>query len=109
VYIHFGFSTRRHFTYRSFSGSKYAGHDDIDLEEGKLEKDRVKTKPVKIQNQALPSGFAFCVLSCSMILVNKYVLSGYDFSAGISLMLYQVKLTICHNYTKINKFLALRS
>jgi len=78
-------------TCRSFSGSKYAGHDDIDLEEGKLEKDREKTKPIKIQNQALLSGFAYCVSSCSMILVNKYVLSGYDFNAGISLMLYQVK------------------
>lgn len=59
-----------------------------------MEKDRDKTlrRPVKIQNQALLSGFAYCISSCSMILVNKYVLSGYNFNAGIFLMLYQVKL-----------------
>ncbi|GJV06635.1 GDP-mannose transporter GONST1 isoform X2 [Tanacetum coccineum] len=39
--------------------------------------------------QALLSGLAYCLSSCSMILVNKYVLSSYDFNAGISLMLYQ--------------------
>eukprot|EP01018_Ginkgo_biloba_P034579 Gb_40369 [translate_table: standard] len=32
---------------------------------------------------------AYCVSSCSMILLNKVVLSGYSFDAGISLMLYQ--------------------
>ncbi|XP_020262091.1 GDP-mannose transporter GONST1 isoform X2 [Asparagus officinalis] len=75
----------------SFSGSKYPVHDDIDLEDGDLEKgrDKILRKPVKIQNQALLSGFAYCISSCSMILVNKFVLSGYDFNAGISLMLYQ--------------------
>lgn len=68
----------------------------IDLEVGKLEKDRDKAtmrsssnKTVKLQNQALLSGFAYCISSCSMILVNKFVLSSYDFNAGISLMLYQ--------------------
>uniref|UniRef100_A0A0E0I6D0 Sugar phosphate transporter domain-containing protein n=1 Tax=Oryza nivara TaxID=4536 RepID=A0A0E0I6D0_ORYNI len=50
----------------------------------------------KIQNQALLSGLAYCISSCSMILVNKYILSGYGFSAGIFLMLYQniVSVTI---------------
>ncbi|KAL3591465.1 hypothetical protein D5086_010105, partial [Populus alba] len=68
-------------------------NDEIDLEGGKLVKD--KDKPtrskgvIRIQNQALFSGIAYCISSCSMILVNKYVLSSYDFNAGISLMLYQ--------------------
>ncbi|KAL9377746.1 hypothetical protein Peur_029081 [Populus x canadensis] len=68
-------------------------NDEIDLEDGKLEKDKdrpIRTKGVvRIQNQALLSGLAYCISSCSMILVNKYVLSSYDFNAGISLMLYQ--------------------
>ncbi|KAJ4971956.1 hypothetical protein NE237_005055 [Protea cynaroides] len=37
----------------------------------------------------LLSGAAYCVASCSMILLNKVVLSSYGFNAGISLMLYQ--------------------
>ncbi|KAK6924252.1 Sugar phosphate transporter domain [Dillenia turbinata] len=67
--------------------------DEIDLEDGKLGKDREKpvrsNKVVKIHNQALLSGIAYCFSSCSMILVNKFVLSSYNFNAGISLMLYQ--------------------
>lgn len=59
----------------------------MDLEDGKAEKEQ---DSVKIQNQALVSGLAYCITSISMILVNKLVLSGYDFNAGISLMLYQV-------------------
>lgn len=68
--------------------------NEADLESGKLGKDRDRTlrsnKVVKIPNQALLSGLAYCISSCSMILVNKFVLSSYDFNAGISLMLYQV-------------------
>ncbi|KAL8146026.1 GDP-mannose transporter GONST2-like [Apium graveolens] len=37
----------------------------------------------------LLSGTAYCISSCSMILLNKIVLSSYAFDAGISLMLYQ--------------------
>ncbi|CAI0475609.1 unnamed protein product [Linum tenue] len=37
----------------------------------------------------LVSGAAYCVSSCSMILLNKVVLSTYNFNAGTSLMLYQ--------------------
>ncbi|KAG0546867.1 hypothetical protein BDA96_01G030700 [Sorghum bicolor] len=42
-------------------------------------------------NKAGPllSGICYCIASCSMILLNKVVLSGYNFDAGISLMLYQ--------------------
>ncbi|KAL6522111.1 hypothetical protein OROMI_031988 [Orobanche minor] len=35
------------------------------------------------------SGTTYCISSCSMILLNKIVLSGYACDAGISLMLYQ--------------------
>ncbi|CAH2042013.1 unnamed protein product, partial [Thlaspi arvense] len=76
-----------------FLAMKALNSDEIDVEGGKLEKDREKiirsSKMVKIHNQALFSGLAYCISSCSMILVNKYILSGYDFNAGISLMLYQ--------------------
>ena len=86
------------FVYRSVFTMKTFNNDEIDLEGGKLEKDREKTtrsaKTGKIHNQALLSGLAYCISSCSMILVNKYVLSSYDFNAGISLMLYQVISTI---------------
>ncbi|KAM1855886.1 hypothetical protein EV1_006151 [Malus domestica] len=37
----------------------------------------------------LLSGTAYCISSCSMILLNKVVLSGYNFNAGVSLMFYQ--------------------
>ncbi|XWS71590.1 hypothetical protein CRYUN_Cryun03dG0151100 [Craigia yunnanensis] len=37
----------------------------------------------------LLSGIAYCISSCSMILLNKVVLSSYNFNAGISLMFYQ--------------------
>ncbi|KAH0724512.1 hypothetical protein KY284_000377 [Solanum tuberosum] len=65
---------------------------DNDVENGKLE---IKEKSIRnkmlvtVHNKALLSGIAYCISSCSMILVNKYVLSSYNFNAGISLMLYQ--------------------
>ncbi|KAL6659590.1 hypothetical protein ACP70R_003630 [Stipagrostis hirtigluma subsp. patula] len=74
--------------------------DDSDLEDGKISKDRDKPLHLirlpKIQNQSLLSGLAYCIASCSMILVNKFVLSGYGFNAPIFLMLYQniVSVTI---------------
>ncbi|PSS30243.1 GDP-mannose transporter like [Actinidia chinensis var. chinensis] len=84
---------RREVVNRSVFTMKTFNNDEIDLEGDKLEKDREKTtrsaKTGKIHNQALLSGLAYCISSCSMILVNKYVLSSYDFNAGISLMLYQ--------------------
>ncbi|XP_057543753.1 GDP-mannose transporter GONST1 [Amaranthus tricolor] len=64
-----------------------------DVENGFFGEERDKalrnTKLVKIPNTALLSGMAYCISSCGMILINKYVLSSYDFNAGISLMLYQ--------------------
>lgn len=68
---------------------------DNDVENGKLEikeKSKRNNMIVTVQNKALLSGIAYCISSCSMILVNKYVLSSYNFNAGISLMLYQVPL-----------------
>jgi len=76
---------------RSTTGS--FGVDDTDLEDVKASKDRDcpshYLRLPNIQNQSLLSGLAYCIASCSMILVNKFVLSGYGFSAGIFLMLYQ--------------------
>ena len=63
-----------------------------DLEEGsEPNKDKLLAR---WKNQGLASGLSYCVCSCSMILLNKVVLSGYDFNAGISLMCYQVSI-IC--------------
>ncbi|KAL2485505.1 GDP-mannose transporter GONST1 [Abeliophyllum distichum] len=85
---------RREVVSRSSYGMKaFNNNDEIDVESGKLEENRegpLRSKNVNtIHNQALLSGFAYCISSSSMILVNKFVLSSYDFNAGISLMLYQ--------------------
>ncbi|RZC44194.1 hypothetical protein C5167_037146 [Papaver somniferum] len=81
---------RREFGNRSM---KSLNSEAVDLEAGADDKERDKQtrsiKLVKDPNQALLSGLAYCISSCSMILINKYVLSSYDFNAGISLMLYQ--------------------
>nr|ACL53363.1 unknown [Zea mays] len=47
-------------------------------------------------NKAGPllSGICYCIASCSMILLNKVVLSSYNFDAGISLMLYQNLISV---------------
>lgn len=71
-----------------------SNEENHDVENAKLDKVKVRTprngRVVKLHNQALLSGLAYCFSSCGMILVNKFVLSSYDFNAGISLMLYQV-------------------
>ncbi|KZV38199.1 hypothetical protein F511_40379 [Dorcoceras hygrometricum] len=71
----------------------HGNSDEADAEIGRPENNREKESQSKIgftlHNQALLSGIAYSVSSCSMILVNKYVLSSYNFNAGISLMLYQ--------------------
>lgn len=72
--------------------------NDVDLEGAEFEKERDKatriSKPVIISNRALLSGLAYCISSCSMILVNKFVLSSYDFNAAISLMFYQNLISV---------------
>ncbi|KAK6144106.1 hypothetical protein DH2020_020926 [Rehmannia glutinosa] len=85
---------RREIASRTSLGMKTpSNNDDTELESGRLEKDREKAvrnkKGLTLHNQALLSGLAYCFSSCGMILVNKYVLSSYDFNAGIALMLYQ--------------------
>ncbi|KAL4558148.1 hypothetical protein LXL04_036345 [Taraxacum kok-saghyz] len=80
------------YSYRSPLTMKNIGDDETDVENGRFDKEKErssKTSKIKVNNQALLSGLAYCLSSCSMILVNKYVLSSYDFNAGISLMLYQ--------------------
>lgn len=70
-----------------------------DLESGVNEKpikDRILSK---WRNQALISGLAYCLCSCSMILLNKVVLSSYNFDAGISLMCYQNLVSVVIVYT----------
>ncbi|KAJ8453096.1 hypothetical protein Cgig2_014859 [Carnegiea gigantea] len=77
---------------RSFLPTRPSGNE-VDMESGNLEGEKARairtSKAIKIPNQALLSGMAYCISSCSMILINKFVLSSYDFGAGISLMLYQ--------------------
>ncbi|KAM0881983.1 hypothetical protein ACQ4PT_032604 [Festuca glaucescens] len=76
------------------------GVEGTDLEDVKVSKDRDSPSHFlrlpNIQNLSLLSGLAYCIASCSMILVNKFILSGYGFNAGIFLMLYQniVSVTI---------------
>lgn len=52
---------------------------------------------IESQSGPLLSGIAYCISSCCMILLNKVVLSSYNFHAGISLMLYQVIMVIAYN------------
>ncbi|PIN26139.1 Nucleotide-sugar transporter VRG4/SQV-7 [Handroanthus impetiginosus] len=84
---------RREIASRSFGMKTPSNNDEIDMESGRFGKDREKAVQSKrvltIHNKALLSGLAYCFSSCSMILVNKFVLSSYNFNAGISLMLYQ--------------------
>ncbi|XP_057826401.1 GDP-mannose transporter GONST1 isoform X2 [Cryptomeria japonica] len=77
----------------SLSVTRPLVNDNNDLEDGSVEKDVEKTVRehgfIKLRNQALLSGIAYCLSSCGMILINKAVLSSYSFDAGISLMFYQ--------------------
>ncbi|KAH7405013.1 hypothetical protein KP509_15G053800 [Ceratopteris richardii] len=66
----------------------------FDLESGTGERTNKHRNLLKWHNQSLVSGFAYCICSCSMILLNKVVLSSYNFNAGISLMCYQNLVSI---------------
>ncbi|CAM6084709.1 unnamed protein product [Calypogeia fissa] len=87
---------------RALKGQRvYPAMEEPDVEVGEPEKEvekqpLVREKPVirerpslASRHQSLISGVSYCVASCSMILLNKVVLSGYEFNAGISLMFYQ--------------------
>ncbi|KAF9598798.1 hypothetical protein IFM89_031466 [Coptis chinensis] len=54
-----------------------------------IDEDEIREHGSERLSGPLLSGMAYCVSSCSMILLNKVVLSGYKFEAGISLMFYQ--------------------
>ncbi|XP_017697505.1 GDP-mannose transporter GONST1-like isoform X1 [Phoenix dactylifera] len=65
------------------SNGTQAASDDVFDENGK------RHNGIESKSGPLLSGMAYCISSCCMILLNKVVLSGYNFHAGISLMLYQ--------------------
>eukprot|EP00850_Spirogloea_muscicola_P014477 SM000104S09347 [mRNA] locus=s104:256169:264320:+ [translate_table: standard] len=46
------------------------------------------------QERAVAAGAAYCTASCCMILLNKLVLSGFQWEAQVSLMLYQNIVTV---------------
>nr|XP_029120735.1 GDP-mannose transporter GONST1 isoform X2 [Elaeis guineensis] len=67
---------------RTYNGTQ-AASDNVFDENGK------QHNGIGSKSGPLLSGIAYCISSCCMILLNKVVLSSYDFHAGISLMLYQ--------------------
>ncbi|XP_008457382.2 GDP-mannose transporter GONST2 isoform X1 [Cucumis melo] len=56
---------------------------------GLLDGDETREHGLGRKTGPLLSGTAYCISSCSMIILNKVVLSSYNFNAGISLMFYQ--------------------
>ncbi|KAE8653279.1 GDP-mannose transporter GONST2 isoform X1 [Cucumis sativus] len=56
---------------------------------GLLDGDETREHGLGRKTGPILSGTAYCISSCSMIILNKVVLSGYNFNAGISLMFYQ--------------------
>ncbi|KAJ0038340.1 hypothetical protein Pint_23539 [Pistacia integerrima] len=55
-----------------------------------VDRDERREHGLGTKSGPLLSTAAYCVSSCSMILLNKVVLSSYNFKVGISLMFYQV-------------------
>ncbi|KAH7442886.1 hypothetical protein KP509_02G005800 [Ceratopteris richardii] len=65
-----------------------------------IEKGEVEVKRSYVRNrQAVLSGAAYCLCSCSMVLLNKLVLSGFNLDAGISFMFYQNLVSVAIIYT----------
>ena len=79
-----GISTVHHTIRRVLNRFKWKDDVDLDTDGGG------KRKGLVVGSQSLASGVAYCISSCSMILLNKLVLSGFRWEAQISLMLYQV-------------------
>ncbi|KAM0040871.1 putative sugar phosphate transporter domain-containing protein [Helianthus debilis subsp. tardiflorus] len=69
---------------RSRSNLVTSGNDELNVNAGEK-----RAHEPKVRSGPLISGAAYCLSSCSMILLNKVVLSSYAFNAGISLMFYQ--------------------
>nr|XP_023873309.1 GDP-mannose transporter GONST2-like [Quercus suber]XP_023873310.1 GDP-mannose transporter GONST2-like [Quercus suber]POE84763.1 gdp-mannose transporter gonst2 [Quercus suber] len=77
---------RRAFSDRVSRGKQAAVDDSVNLQ---IDGDEKREHGPRKKSGPLLSGTAYCISSCSMILLNKVVLSGYNFNAGISLMFYQ--------------------
>lgn len=73
-------------TDRFFRGNKAAADDSANQPSGGHKK---REHGGAVKSGPFLSGVAYCFSSCSMILLNKIVLSSYNFNAGISLMFYQ--------------------
>ncbi|KAH9701645.1 GDP-mannose transporter GONST2 [Citrus sinensis] len=73
-------------TDRLFRGSRAAVGGNFKLP---VEGDEKREHGPAVKSGPLISGTAYCISSCSMTLLNKVVLSTYNFNAGISLMFYQ--------------------
>ncbi|KAF4355308.1 hypothetical protein F8388_026578 [Cannabis sativa] len=69
---------RRAITDRFFRGNNRAAVDDLKVSVGGDEK---REHGMVKKSGPLLSGIAYCISSCSMILLNKVVLSGYNFNA----------------------------
>ncbi|KAI3514067.1 hypothetical protein L1887_12383 [Cichorium endivia] len=78
-------------TERRSTNERSRNNRDTSNENDELGVDTVdkRTHELKVKSGPLISGAAYCLSSCSMILLNKVVLSSYAFNAGISLMFYQ--------------------
>ncbi|KAK2440767.1 golgi nucleotide sugar transporter [Trifolium repens] len=73
---------------RFLKGNKATTGDNDSFHVDEEERHRLHGSTKK-KSVPLISGTAYCISSCSMIMLNKIVLSSYDFNAGISLMFYQ--------------------
>ncbi|KAL8129922.1 hypothetical protein V2J09_019077 [Rumex salicifolius] len=78
-------SSRRKSSNDSLITSNQAAYSSSDLIHGDEKLDHRGEK----KSGPMISGIAYCLSSCSMILLNKVALSTYNFNAGISLMFYQ--------------------
>ncbi|KAF5205603.1 Gdp-mannose transporter like [Thalictrum thalictroides] len=79
-------------TINRFSRSNRATfRDDVNVGN---DEDEQRVHGFEKKSGPLLSGMAYCISSCSMILLNKIVLSSYGFNAGISLMFYQNLISI---------------
>ncbi|KAJ7959788.1 GDP-mannose transporter like [Quillaja saponaria] len=77
---------RRGLSDRFLKGNKAALGDIVSLA---VDGDEKRVRMFERKSGPLFSGTAYCISSCSMILLNKVVLSSFNFNAGISLMFYQ--------------------
>ncbi|GAV74464.1 TPT domain-containing protein [Cephalotus follicularis] len=71
---------------RVLRGNQAAFGDSVSLQ---VDEDEKREHGLGRKSGPLLSGTAYCISSCCMILLNKVVLSSYNFNAGISLMFYQ--------------------